>query len=98
MLAKMRHTLIEFLNVVQAVHHCPVTSRQLDALPTPSVCGAKRIAGVDLQKPRMQAVASAVIALAAAPDGFTAKALQNKPNAIRGDRALSLELGRPHMN
>jgi hypothetical protein len=75
MLAKMQHTLIEFLNVVQAVHHCEVSARQLDALPTPSACGDKRIAGVDLQKPRMQAVASAVIALAAAPDGFTAKAL-----------------------
>jgi hypothetical protein len=99
MLAKMQHTLIEFLNVVQAVHHCPVTARQLDALPTPSMCGAKRIAGVDLQKPRMQAVVSAVIALAAAPDGFTANALAEqtkrhprRPRPFLGARKAAYEL------
>jgi hypothetical protein len=47
----------------------------LDALAAPSRRGAKRIAGVDLQKPRMQAVAAGVIALAASPHGFTANQL-----------------------
>lgn len=75
MLAQMRETVANFLNVVQAVHRCQVGARQLDALPAPSACGAKRIAGVDLQKPRMQAVAAGVIALAAAPHGFTAEQL-----------------------
>lgn len=75
MLGKMRETVLNFLNVVQAMHHCQVGARQLDALPAPSACGAKRIAGVDLQKPRMQAVAAGVIALAAAPHGFTAEQL-----------------------
>jgi hypothetical protein len=75
MLGKMRDTLCNFLNVVQAVHGGHIDGRQLDALPAPSAYGAKRIAGVDLQKPRIQAVASAVIALAAAPNGFTAEEL-----------------------
>ena len=61
MLGKMRDTLCNFLNVVQAVHGGHIEARQLDALPAPSACGAKRIAGVDLQKPRIQAVASAVM-------------------------------------
>jgi hypothetical protein len=75
MLGKMRATLSNFLSVVQAVYGGPIAARQLDALPAPSACGAKRIAGVDLQKPRMQAVVAAVIALAPAPNGFTAKEL-----------------------
>ena len=99
MLARMQGTVIEFLNVVQAVHHPRVPLRQLDELPTPSVCGAQRIAGVDLQKPRMQAVAAAVIALAAAPAGFTAKALAEqtkrhprRPHARCGTRQAAYEL------
>src|SRR5690606_13728907 len=83
MLGQMRKTVFDFLNVVQAVHHCTVGLRQLDALPTPSVCGAKRIAGVDLQKPRMQAVAAGVIALAAAPHGFTAEELAEQTKRHR---------------
>ena len=83
MLEQMRQTVLGFLNVVQAVHHCQVGARQLDALPAPSACGAKRIAGVDLQKPRMQAVAAGVIALAAAPHGFTAEELATQTKRHR---------------
>lgn len=78
MLGKMRQTLLNFLNVVQAVCGGCIDARQLDALPAPSACGSKRIAGVDLQKPRMQAAVSAVIALAAAPHGFTADELSTQ--------------------
>jgi hypothetical protein len=74
-LAQMRETVVNFMNVVQAVHHCTVGARHLDGLAAPSRHGAKRIAGVDLQKPRMQAVAAGVIALAAAARGFTAEQL-----------------------
>jgi hypothetical protein len=75
MLARMRETLMKFLNVVQAVHQTTLGARHLDALAAPSRRGAKRIAGVDLQKPRIQAVAAGVIALAASPHGFTAEQL-----------------------
>jgi hypothetical protein len=75
MLRQMRQTLLNFLDVVQAVHQPALSSRHLDALAAPSRRGEKRIAGVDLQKPRMQAVAAGVIALAANPRGFTAEEL-----------------------
>jgi len=75
MLRQMRQTLLNFVTVVQAVHQPALRTRHLDALATPSRRGEKRIAGVDLQKPRMQAVAAGVIALAAAPHGFTAEEL-----------------------
>lgn len=75
MLQQMRQTLRNFLAVVQAVHQPALSARHLDALAAPSQRGEKRIAGVDLQKPRMQAVAAGVIALAASPHGFTAEEL-----------------------
>jgi len=87
MLSRMRQTRLNFSHVLQALAHGCVGSRQLDALPAPSACGAKRIAGVDLQKPRMQAVASAVIGLAAAPDGFTVEQLAEQTKRHRRRRA-----------
>lgn len=44
---------VAFLGVVQAAHLSFVGGQQLDALTAPSVRGARRAAGVDLQKPRM---------------------------------------------
>jgi len=75
MLRQTRQTLLNFLTVVQAVHQPTLSARHLDTLATPSRRGEKRVAGVDLQKPRMQAVAAGVIALAASPHGFTAEQL-----------------------
>ena len=44
----------------------------LDELPVPAQAGASRIAGIDLNKPRIRAALSAALALAPAPGGFTA--------------------------
>jgi hypothetical protein len=44
----------------------------LDELPQPVQAGDRRIAGVDLNKPRIRAALSAALALAPAPRGFTA--------------------------
>ena len=99
MLTQMRETVLNFMNVVQAVHHCTVGARHLDGLAAPTRRGAKRIAGVDLQKPRMQAVAAGVIALAAVPRGFTAEELaaqakQHRPRLRRnyGGRQAAYDL------
>ncbi len=43
----------------------------LDQLPMPAQAGASRIAGVDLNKPRIRAALSAALVLAPAPGGFT---------------------------
>jgi hypothetical protein len=43
----------------------------LDQLPLPSQAGPRRIAGIDLNKPRIRAALSAALALAPAPGGFT---------------------------
>ena len=44
----------------------------LDELPLPAQAGARRVAGIDLNKPRIRAALSAALALAPAPGGFTA--------------------------
>ena len=44
----------------------------LDELPLPSRAGAGRIAGIDLNKPRIRGALAAALALAPAPAGFTA--------------------------
>ena len=43
----------------------------LDELPLPAQAGLRRVAGIDLNKPRIRAALSAALALAPAPGGFT---------------------------
>jgi hypothetical protein len=43
----------------------------LDELPLPAQAGDRRIAGIDLNKPRIRAAVAAALALAPAPGGFT---------------------------
>ncbi len=75
MLEQLERMVVDFLAAVQAAHLSFLPSGVLDELPTPSLRGTQRLAGVDLQKPRMRAVAQAVVALAPQPGGFTAAQL-----------------------
>jgi hypothetical protein len=88
MLKRLEGMVVAFLGVVQAAHLSFVDGQQLDALAAPSVRGARRTAGVDLQKPRMRAVAEAVIALGAKPEGFSAADLAQRVRAQQG-RAMA---------
>jgi hypothetical protein len=69
---------------VQAAHLSFLDGQQLDALAAPSVRGDKRVAGVDLQKPRMRAVAQALVAVAAQPEGFTSEQLGRRVREMQG--------------
>jgi hypothetical protein len=82
MLERLQAMVVAFLGVVQALSF--VDGQHLDALAAPSVRGAQRTAGVDLQKPRMRAVAQAVIALAAQSEGFTATNLGERVRTQQG--------------
>ncbi len=88
MLERLEAMVVAFLGVVQAAHLSFVDGRQLDALAAPSVRGARRTAGVDLQKARMRAVAKAVIALGVQPEGFSAAELAERVRAQQG-RAMA---------
>jgi hypothetical protein len=83
-LERSRQMIIEFLSVVQAAHLSFLPAEQLDSLAIPTYKGQQRLAGVDIQKPRMRAVAQALIALAPQPGGFTAEQLAARVRAQQG--------------
>jgi hypothetical protein len=62
----------------------------LDALPLPARVGRTRIGGIDLNKPRMRAALAAVLALAAAPAGFTVADLAAKVQAMSGPTGYTI--------
>ncbi|MCA1681805.1 MAG: hypothetical protein LC700_01370, partial [Actinobacteria bacterium] len=57
----------------------------LDHLPLPSQIGATRVGGIDLNKPRIRAALTAVLALTAAPTGFTVTDLAARVHTITGN-------------
>jgi hypothetical protein len=56
----------------------------LDVLPRPSRLGMTRISGIDLNKARMLAALAALVALAAAPEGFTVAELTEPVHSMAG--------------
>jgi hypothetical protein len=62
----------------------------LDALPLPSCIGAIRVGGIDLNKPRIRATLAAVLALSAAPGGFTVADLAAKVQAMGGQTSYTI--------
>ncbi len=56
----------------------------LDDLPRASRVGAVRVSGIDLNKPRIHAALTAVLALATAPSGFTVGQLVAKVHTMTG--------------
>ena len=71
--ARLQQILEQFLNNLYAMDATFISDETLDQLPKPSQVGQTRVGGVDVNKPRMQAVLSAALSLACSPDGFTAR-------------------------
>jgi hypothetical protein len=71
-----------FTTALDCVDVCFLPDGTLDELPLPTQIGATRIGGVDLNKPRIRSALAAVLALAAAPGGFTVTDLTAKIHAI----------------
>jgi hypothetical protein len=67
-LARLQRMVIDFLNVVYTAHRGTLGADVLDTLPQPTQRGEQRLAGVDIQKPRMRALMEAVLALAQQPE------------------------------
>jgi hypothetical protein len=80
------HTMLDrFITVCDCVDTAFIADGILDQLPLPSHLNTTRIAGIDLNKPRIHALLAAVCALAAAPDGFTTADLATKVHAMTGN-------------
>jgi hypothetical protein len=67
-----------FMDVLHAAQVPYLDVRLLEDLPKPTQRGKNRIAGVNLQNPRMRFVVESVMQLAGHPDGFTVNQLAAK--------------------
>jgi len=56
----------------------------LDQLPLASQIGATRVGGIDLNRPRMRSAMAAILALSAAPEGFTVGELAARVQTMTG--------------
>ncbi|HUE85807.1 MAG TPA: hypothetical protein VMO26_06980 [Vicinamibacterales bacterium] len=68
---ELKAILERFVDALACIDRCFVGGEMLDALPLPSQLGHTKVAGIDLNRPRMQWVAAAVLAVAITPRGFT---------------------------
>jgi hypothetical protein len=79
-----------FCTTLDCVDTCFLPDGTLDALPLPSRIGATRVGGIDLNKPRIRAALAAVLALSAAPGGFTVADLAAKVQAMGGQTGYTI--------
>jgi hypothetical protein len=80
----LRSMVERFLAVLRSVDACWVSDETWDQLPEPSQVGQSRVAGIDLNRPRMRAVIQGVLALAAGPRGFRSEQLAEQVRQILG--------------
>ncbi|NWG12494.1 MAG: hypothetical protein HXY20_03050 [Acidobacteria bacterium] len=81
---RMQQYVIEFLNAVQAAHVSFLDFGTFEAMAEPTQRGSRRMAGVDLNKPRVRAAVAAMVALSPKPMGFTVLDLTKKVRALTG--------------
>ena len=74
----LEHILQRFLEVLDCVDSSFIGEDCFENLSQPGSVAHKRVAGIDLNKPRMRAVMEAVVALSATPKGFNSSALAAK--------------------
>jgi len=79
---RLRGMAERFCTTLDCVDTCFLPDGTLDALPLPSRIGRTRVGGIDLNKPRIRAALAAVLALTAAPGGFTVADLAAKVQAM----------------
>jgi hypothetical protein len=72
--AELEQILQRFLEALDCVDSAFIADDSFENLSQPGSVAQKRIAGIDLNKPRMRAVMEAVLALAASPKGFSSSA------------------------
>ena len=93
---QLRKMLERFVEVLAWVDGCFIGDETLEELPRAAGVGKSRVGGIDLNQPRMRAVAEAVTALAARPRGFTASQLaaevQSHGQALYGPRRATYDL------
>jgi hypothetical protein len=79
------HAILEgFLGNVYCMDAAFISDEMLNQLPDPTRVGKTRVGGIDVNKPRTRVVLRAALALACAPDGFTAGQLAQAVQSMPG--------------
>lgn len=84
-IALLKGILERFLKVLRAVDVSFIDDGRLKTWPLGSKVGKVRVGGIDVNRPRMQAVMEGVIGLSTNPRGFTASELAGRVKEILGD-------------
>ncbi len=85
MLEKLQRMAVDFLNVLKAAHISYLDENTLDDLHQPTQRGTSRLAGINLQNPRMRNVCEAVLNLSPKPGGFTCVELAEQVRKSKKD-------------
>jgi hypothetical protein len=84
-IAERLHDMVDrFCTTLDCVDVGYLPDGTIDELPLASQIGATRVGGVDLNKPRIRTTLHCVLALSAAPGGFTVKDLTTKVHTATG--------------
>jgi hypothetical protein len=82
---KLTGMVDRFTTTLDCVDHTFIGDDLLDRLPTPTQLGATHVGGIDLNKPRIRAALSAVLALSVTSGGFTVAEFTTKVHAMTGN-------------
>jgi len=92
-IGKLAAMVDRFTTTLDCVDHSFIGDDLLDRLPEPTRIGATRVGGVDLNKPRIRAALSAVLALSAAAGGFTVAEFTARVHAMTGITGYTIRQG-----
>lgn len=92
-IAKLAAMVDRFTTTLDCVDQTFIADDLLDRLPTPTQLGATRVGGVDLNRPRIRAAMSAVLALSVASGGFTVAEFTTKVHTMTGDTDYTIRQG-----
>jgi hypothetical protein len=77
---KLEAIMCSFLSNIDSAHVATIDDETFEKLVMPSQSGKNRLAGIDLNKPRIKQVAIALLCLSMKPSGFTSRDLSNVVN------------------
>ena len=80
--AQLKAIVYRFLDHLHFLDAAFIADDTLQTLAQPTQLGAARMAGIDLNKPRMRAVLEAIISLSLSPNGFTVSDLAAKVSDV----------------
>ena len=82
--ARLREIVERFVEVLSDLEQPWIGGETVEDLSRPSDHGTRRLAGIDLTKPRMRAALACLLSLSAQPGGFTSSDLASAMSADLG--------------